>query len=190
MVERKKIDYVKSPVTGKWIKVHGTTYQKLEASPVMRKKLQNSPRSKRYPPGVKTSHSGKVTKKVSLPKAKEQSLRETYNTTPRSRRYKRTVLSREIGSKQGRGMRTRGWAAAAPQKGKERHELMHKCGSQCFLMPDREGFPVCAALRTGEGCKVDCRGIIAAKVRAGEWKYKDVLEAASKLEKQYGCLRR
>jgi hypothetical protein len=60
-------------------------------------------------------------------------------------------------------------------------------GDDCFLLPKRNAFPVCASLRTKQGCKVDCRGIIAAKVRAGQWKYEDVKKAAIALEKKYGC---
>jgi hypothetical protein len=86
-----------------------------------------------------------------------------------------------------KGPKTKGWGMDAPKKGAEREALKHTCGKECFLKPDSNGFPICAALRKGKGCKVDCRGIIAAKVRAGIWDYQDVRRAAEELGKKYEC---
>jgi hypothetical protein len=69
-----------------------------------------------------------------------------------------------------------------PQKGRERHALREKCGTKCFLNPP-EGYPVCGALRTGQGCKLDCRGVTAAKVRSAQWGNRTVYRKASALER-------
>jgi hypothetical protein len=165
--------YIKSPKSGKFITV------------------KSAPRVKREKPGSKStlSHEKKVVQSnVRLPKAKLQNLSDTLATIPQSRKSQRANTVKMIGrGSEKRGSKTRGWGAAAPQRGTERHQLKKKCGSDCFLMPGKEAFPICASLRTGQGCKVDCRGIIAAKVRAGEWKYEHVKRAAQLLEKKYGC---
>ena len=99
---------------------------------------------------------------------------------------KRRTLREELKHEgEGRGGRTRGWAAAAPQKGIERRNLKAKCGEQCFLKPKTEGFPICAALREGQGCRVDCRGVTSARVRAAQWKYPRVIKEAEKLQRKY-----
>jgi hypothetical protein len=74
-----------------------------------------------------------------------------------------------------------GWAIASPKKGKERNQLMDKCGKVCFLRPEVKKYPICAALREGKGCKIDCRGVLAAKKRANQHKDLDVIRKVSKL---------
>ena len=83
---------------------------------------------------------------------------------------------------EGRGSRTRGWAAMAPQRGKERTKLSQKCGSKCFLMPKEKKFPICASK-----CNVSCRGLLSAKIRASQYKYKGVAQKATKLMKTHQC---
>ena len=82
---------------------------------------------------------------------------------------------------EGRGIRTRGWAMAAPKKGKERNELMEKCGKSCFLRPEVKKYPICAALREGKECEVDCRGVLSAKIRARQYKDEGVAKKASNI---------
>ena len=107
---------------------------------------------------------------------------------PKTRRARSKSLERQMEkSKEKRGSRTRGWAASSPQRGRERRELYNKCGSQCFLEPKSLGFPVCAALRENEGCRVDCRGVTSARVRAAQWKHKGALRKSIFLEKRYKC---
>jgi hypothetical protein len=84
-------------------------------------------------------------------------------------------------AKMARGSATRGWHAAAPQRGKERQTLYNMCGSMCFLAPQTLGFPICAALREGQGCRVDCRGVVAARVRAAQYKHADVLKKSNRV---------
>ncbi len=187
----KKQDFIVSPKSGKKIRVEGDTYNNLlkdkkYASAVKSAKIERGPAR-----GIQRQK-GEIPKlediKRNLEKSKPQQLAKTIKNVPKTRKTQilrlKTMIDNE-GNPKGKSLR--GWGAAAPQRGKERHELMHACGRECFLKPDTEGFPICAALREGNGCKVDCRGIIAAKVRAGEWKYSDVIKATKILEKEYGC---
>ncbi len=87
----------------------------------------------------------------------------------------------------GRGGKTKGWKNDAPSRGSDRVALKAKCGSKCFLKPSTNGFPVCKSLKKDGNCKIDCRGIIAAKIRSKEWSYVHVREIADKLGKKYNC---
>lgn len=149
-----------SPKTSKRIIVNGPTYNKLLTTKYAQA-VKAAPRTTLIRQS-RQHQTGKVPKTITLQKSP---LRKT----------------------SGRGSKTKGWKDAAPERGAERAALKHKCGKECFLKPDSNGFPICAALRSGKGCKVDCRGIIAAKVRSGQWDYKDVREAAEKLGKKYKC---
>ena len=93
--------------------------------------------------------------------------------------YKR--LLRE-GVHVGSGSRSRGWADIAPRSKSEREALLKKCGKKCFLEPEALKFPVC-----DKDCKVDYRGIQAAKIRASQWKHKNALKEVSKFEKKKQC---
>jgi len=116
-----------------------------------------------------------------------KSLKRSLKRTPKSRKVKRSKL-RELIKKslkrEGRGSRVRGWAAMSPQRGVERHALMAKCSKKCFLDPKNEMFPICAALREGKGCKIDCRGLLSAKVRARQYKHDKIAKLAERLEKK------
>ena len=185
-----KVDYVKSPKTGRMVKVGGDAHAKLIASAKYGDATKKARKVKRETPGSKTHQKGKVTsvKKINLVKAKPRPLGKTLASVPKSRKARRSTLQSEMEhTGEGRGGRTRGWAAAAPQKGTERHRLKNECGEVCFLKPDSEGFPICAALREGQGCKVDCRGVTAARVRAAQWKYPKVSKTAEALERKYSC---
>lgn len=115
------------------------------------------------------------------------SLKRSLKRTPKSRKVKRSKIRKLIKkslTREGRGSCVRGWAVMSPQKGKERHELLHKCGKKCFLDPKNEMFPICAATRERKGCKVDCKGLLSAKVRAKQFKYEDIAKLAERLEKK------
>jgi hypothetical protein len=107
-------------------------------------------------------------------------LEETLRTTKQP--AKRAKLEAMIAGKkylEGRGMKTRGWAARAPTKGKERHQLHAECGDKCFLNPEQEKFPICASPRTTGGkskCEIDLGGLQSAYNRAKQYGY--VEEAA------------
>lgn len=120
--------------------------------------------------------------------SEEKELKKVLKTLPSSRLVKKSKLRKVIKSVQrgeGRGSRTRGWASMAPQRGRERNELMSTCGEGCFLLPKVKKFPVCSALRVGEGCKFNCKGILSAKIRARQYKYPEVAALAEKLEKMH-----
>ena len=142
-----------------------------------------SPRAGYTKRGKKIGRLPQKSKVMAIPVAKPRPLRETLADLPKSRQAKRRDLEKQLAtSKEGRSMRTRGWKAAAPQKGKERHALMEECGEGCFLQPETEGFPICAALREGQGCAIDCRGVTSALVRARQWGYDNVAELAREIQ--------
>lgn len=74
---------------------------------------------------------------------------------------------------------SKGWHDAAPKKGAERHEMRKKCGDTCFLVPDSEGFPICAA-HPKMTCEVDPRGLAAAKSRAHQFKHTELYDEIEK----------
>lgn len=142
-----------------------------------------SPRAGYTKRGKKIGRLPEKSKVMALPVANPRPLQETLADIPKSRKAKRRDLEREISKgKEGRGMRTRGWKAAAPQKGIERHDLMKECGEGCFLQPETEGFPICPALREKQGCSIDCRGVTSALVRARQWGYNNVADLAKEIQ--------
>ena len=165
--------YVISPKTGRKILHNGKTYKKLMNDPVYSKQLK----------------SAKKVRKTPLPRSKQQSLSETLKTIPKSQPKKIAKTVKLLGntSKRSKASHTKGWGAAAPQRGKERTLLKEKCGNECFLIPSKNKFPVCASLRTNQGCSVDCRGVRSAKIRAMQWGYYDVARKAEKLQRKYNC---
>ena len=120
--------------------------------------------------------------------AKIPTLEETLATTKQpARRAKLERMIDEERSQEGRGIKTRGWAARSPTRGKERHQLHSDCGDKCFLLPGEEKFPICASPRTSGGssnCEVDCNGLEAALIRARQWGYDDVAKKAAALLKE------
>jgi len=196
MVQVRRVRYVRNPKTNRWIVVGGGVWETL--TEFQKKKAKAGETKLDVPPGYhqkkplpkkvpRVSSQGKKaafarTKKMQV--AKHQELKKTLSSLPASRKAKRENLERVMAKKgEGRGSRTRGWGAAAPQKGMERHALRAVCGERCFLNPP-EGYPVCGALRTGQGCKVDCRGVTSAKVRAAQWKNPTVYRKAVALQKE------
>lgn len=115
--------------------------------------------------------------------AKQISGKELAKTVPRIRKYRRMQLRASQKEGEGRGSPTRGWVNRAPQKGRERHTLMNKCGKKCFLGPN-ESYPVCAALRTGQGCKYDCGGVQAAYNRSRQYGKQPISRKAKNLLKK------
>jgi len=182
--------YIKSPKTNRWITVDGKAYQDLLKDKKYAAKAKSAKRVRKPATGSKTLHKGKVTKRVTLPKAPIAPLRETIKHEPATRKAKiRDLEAQATREMEGRGIKTRGWKAVAPQKGRERHELMKVCGEECFLMPGREGFPICPSVEEGPNyrCKVDCRGVNAAYIRAKQWGYPKVARSAEALKKKYKC---
>jgi hypothetical protein len=72
-----------------------------------------------------------------------------------------------------------GWSIRAPKKGTERHILKRECGNQCFLIPEKEAFPICTKYAlTAPKCKFDCGGLLTAFRRARQYKYPAVAAMA------------
>lgn len=78
---------------------------------------------------------------------------------------------------------TRGWAKMAPKQGKERASMLKRCGSKCFLLPSKKKFPIC----TPSSCRVNCKGLAAAKIRASQWGYDNVRAKAQRKGVKAGC---
>jgi|SRR5579862_9768484 hypothetical protein len=111
---------------------------------------------------------------------KSLQLQEILKNLPKTRHHRIAALKEQMQNKgEGRGSATRGWAAAAPQKGYERHQLKKICGDKAFLNPSKEGFPIMSALRnTGGKCKITCQGVEAAHIRACQWNHCDIAQKA------------
>lgn len=85
-----------------------------------------------------------------------------------------------------RGSRTRGWKKQSPRRGSPRVHLMEQCGKDCFLQPTELKFPICKKCGKSQcSCKPECSAIIAAKVRASQYRHKRILSRARKAEKKY-----
>lgn len=82
----------------------------------------------------------------------------------------------------GRGSSTKGWKKDSPKRGEERHSISRRCPN-CFLMPKEEKFPICDI-----NCKIDCRAINSAYIRARQHKYPKVATRAKTLKQRYGCV--
>lgn len=78
---------------------------------------------------------------------------------------------------------TRRWTKIAPKQGKERTSMLRKCGSKCFLLPSEKKFPIC----TPGSCRVNCKGLAAAKIRASQWGYNNVRSKAQHKGVKAGC---
>ena len=117
-------------------------------------------------------------------KALKRIMRNTHQ--PSLRRSLRRSM-KNVGK--GRGSRTRGWAANAPQTGKPRSRLMERCGGKCFLLPSRKKFPVCRKVyKNGSAdCKPMCSGVTSALVRSRQYGYKKVARKVKALQKKLRC---
>ena len=117
----------------------------------------------------KSMRRSKVQKSVKRKLSEKQVLRKTLVSLPKTRISKINKLLKEIKqSAQPCGSVTRGWSAMSPQRGKERSVLFDKCGKNCFLEPENLGYPICPALRLSNHCKVNCKGLVSAKIRASQ----------------------
>lgn len=72
-----------------------------------------------------------------------------------------------------RGSATRGWSAIRPWRKGEKEALP----KECFLIPEARKFPVCPA----GSAKLSPVGVQAAYIRAKQWKYHKVADAAKEL---------
>jgi len=154
---------VKNPKTGRWIKKDGTLYKKLKKEGVKIPSQPSRERRKFIPEDLQKSHV-KVDKKFSVDREDKP------------------------------------WALKKPHSMKKRKELLEKCTKSCFLLPEKLKFPICNKVseeknqstkkKESSECVYNCRGIKAAASRAGQWKYKNVLEKAKKLATKLDCYKK
>lgn len=197
--------YIKSPETGRDIKVGGTTYNAMEkkyrrsGNKAHLHKLHQAKRFKKVGPRKRGGSSAPMGEKE-LARYKSQGKWESptlgeiaeqgWTHEPAKLRRLKEQIKREH---DGRGSRTRGWGAVFPRRGPERREVYKNCGSKCFLIPNhaRPGqskFPICPKCLNGKcQCRVACTGLAAAKSRAGQYGYSGVLSNATQLERALGC---
>lgn len=81
----------------------------------------------------------------------------------------------------------KGWSKKAPKTKKERIKLLEKCGEKCFLKPSMLKFPICDKKTQKKSCKLSCKGLLSAKIRAKQWGYEDVYKKADNLIKKHKC---
>jgi hypothetical protein len=122
----------------------------------------------------------RASRKVKRVRSTSRSLQSLLSRTRQP--YLKKILKGEIKkASSGRGIRTRGWRAMSPKPGSNRHYLYQKCGRKCFLGPG-ESFPVCARCQKGRcSCRIDCRGVASASVRAHQYKHKGIYSKINRL---------
>jgi len=69
-------------------------------------------------------------------------------------------------------------------KSSVREKLYEKFGAKAFLMPEQRKFPIVNP-NTG---KVSCKLLKAAKIRAAQHGYQDIVAKADRLLKEHGCI--
>lgn len=157
-----EVNKVLNPDTGRYILIDGPVFNELLKKGYKRKDLLSS--KKKFSAYEK-------------PKEKEY-----------TKKQKKELLKTPI---QGKKITTgvKGWAEIKPKNMADKRRLAKECPDQCFLVPDKLKFPICPKCKKGKPCKCvqDCRGLIAAKSRAGAWKYNQVKSMADKIAKKKGC---
>jgi hypothetical protein len=170
-------DYVANPRTGKYIRVDGPTYRSLSNSfdvrSLPRRRMSVPAKRNLGAPMSARALQAAIANKMRKPPSLKTELKTTVQPAKR-----RKLLQEIKRSSNKRGSRTRGWAAAAPRPGKDRRLMHEKCGDKCFLRSESKAFPICAK----NSCEIDCRAVTAAKVRAAQFGYQDVLQAVHQIE--------
>jgi hypothetical protein len=174
-------EYVKNPETNRYIKVGGPTYQKLKDI----YHLQTAEKYKKPAPSQR--HASHVISEETVQEMLKMPVHQydleasvPYTTRPSLVRNLQAQIPKKS---EGRGSRTRGWSADAPQRGLDRQFLRDQCGNKCFLIPETYGFPICPRCVDGHcKCQIDCRGLAAAKIRAHQHKYEHLYDAIERLE--------
>ena len=132
-----------------------------------------------YPEMTSDEHLSEI---LAMPFYDIPTLEETLKHTKQpARRAKIAEMIKTKKYEERRGIKTRGWSARAPTRGRERHQLKAECGDKCFLLPEKEKFPICASPRMTGGkskCAIDCQGVQSALVRARQWGYSEVASKA------------
>ena len=149
----------------------------LQVSGKMDKKLPISSTS------TTTNKKNHLNEILAMPFADIPTLEETLTKTKQpAKRDKLKKMIHENRYLEGRGIKTRGWDARSPTRGKERQQLHDQCGDKCFLLPESKKFPICASPRMGKTrCELDCQGVLSSYIRARQWKYDEVAQKAEKI---------
>ena len=161
----------------KLAKKNSITYSGLKKSSLMSKLRRHGVKvpAKRASVGVKRSlpkrsksrrKSVKPPKRVSPKRASPKRV-STKRASPKRASPKRAspkrVSTKRASPKRASKVPWAGWAAVKPST-RERTVMLEKCGTKCFLGPNKS-FPICAK----NTCKIDNRGVWAAYVRARQW---------------------
>ncbi|HSW76368.1 MAG TPA: hypothetical protein VLG50_04960 [Candidatus Saccharimonadales bacterium] len=155
------------------------TYHKKTHGTTSKQQLSSDYRKYKLAPGPAKSAS-------SMRPRREASYSKVLSSLPSSRRQKRTQLKKVMQRKsEGRGSKTRSWAARSPQRGTERHTLLNQCGAKAFLDAENEKYPVMSALRTGDGCQYNCKGLQSAYIRARQYHNEPIATKAKGLLAQH-----
>lgn len=174
-------EYVVNPNTGKTIRVGGPTYVKVFGKASVTGQVVTKRRPSRASADEEVPKI-LVEQIVAMKTATVEELKDTLERTTQP--SLRRLLAEQIKKQRdARGSRTRGWAASAPKPGKPRQVLKRACGDSAFLMPKELKFPIVAKCGSGQeetkcNCKVDCRGVLAALIRARQYGYTNVANAA------------
>lgn len=89
-----------------------------------------------------------------------------------------------LGQVASRARATAGWRARAPRTLCERRTLYMRCGKRAFLLPAQLKFPVMAKFGP---CALDCCGLRAAKSRAAQHGYQNVVRVADRRARRAAC---
>lgn len=128
---------------------------------------------------------GKVKRKSPIKKKRISPKKSKKNNVKRkspTKNSKKQVKRKTFPKKQKKPAEWTKWSEVAPKTKAQRQQLIQICGSTCFLMPDKLKFPVCTP-----DCKVSCKGLIAARVRARQWNYPEVDKKVSEYYKKANC---
>ena len=74
----------------------------------------------------------------------------------------------------------RKWSEAAPKTKKERQALLEKCGSGCFLQPEKLKYPICPK----GTCKVSKKGADAARSRSAQYHRRKIEKKAKAVQQR------
>jgi len=188
-MSKSEIEYIISPKTGRQISVGGPAWKKLLEDGYFEEELRSrttfrgSPRGKTHSESAPGRKWIEEVKNLPVRKSKGEMFTQRGDEAPHLKRRIASYKSQD----ESRGSRTRGWGIDAPRRGRERHLLLEKCGDRCFLIPEKESFPICTRCQseTECNCQLDCRGLNAAKIRAHQWKYENLYDTIDQLEREY-----
>ena len=82
----------------------------------------------------------------------------------------------------------KGWSKVAPKTKKERESVYNRGGAECFLDPNPEDkgasrYPICRKT----DAQIDCRGLLAAFIRARQQGENDIARKAFNKAKREKC---